>query len=138
MGNHGMGGMNGMGNHGMGGMNGMGDYGMGGHGNAGMGGRPMGGRNDDGNIIINNNVNSGGCDKGGNVEEMAEKIAMAVMRGMKKMMMGHGMDMPYDNMDKDEHRDTYGEDMDKEPMAEAQVEPEATTPAPKKEKKKNK
>merc|ERR1711997_514225 len=33
---------------------------MGGHGDAGMGDRPRGDRKDDGNIIINNNVNSGG------------------------------------------------------------------------------
>merc|ERR1712184_210642 len=93
-----------------------GGHGMEGHGDAGMGDRPRGDRKDDGNIIINNNVNSGGCDKGGNVEDMAEKIAMAVMRRMKGMMMGH--------------------DMDKEHMDKAQVEPEAD--APKKEKTKNK
>merc|ERR1711879_1022311 len=92
--------------------------GMWSHNEGSMGGRPMGGRNDDGNIIINNNVNSGGCDKSRDAEDMAEKIAMAVMKKMKYMMMEHGMDMPHD--------------MD-EPMEEQKEEPKV-----KKEKNKNK
>merc|ERR1711884_244094 len=105
MGDHGMGdygmGENGKDDFGMGG-DGVGEYGMGGHGMGGMGGHGMqSGRNRDGNIIINNNVNGVGCDKEYDSEHMVEKIAMAVVTKMREMVK-EDMGMSYD---KDGHHD---------------------------------
>merc|ERR1719189_2511074 len=99
MGDHGMGdygmGANATDDYGMGG-DGKEENGMGGKGDHGMGGYGMhGGRNRDGNIIINNNVNSGGCSKDLDSEDMVEKIAIAVVTKMREMMK-EGMDMSYD------------------------------------------
>merc|ERR1711937_453815 len=111
-----------MGDHGMDDY-GMGDHGMGGYGMGGKGSRQRGDRNEDGNIIINNNVNGGGCDKDHDDEDMVERIAEAVVMKITESMMEHGMGMLYG-----EHHD----------MNEAHVEPEPVATESKKNKNKNK
>merc|ERR1711879_550113 len=113
---------NAMGGHGMGG-HGMGGHGMGSQGMGGMGGRQRGDRNEDGNIIINNNVNGEGCDNDHDEEDMVERVADAVVMKITAIMMEHGMDMLYSG-----HHD----------MDEAKVEPEPVATESKKSKNKNK
>merc|ERR1719245_992840 len=115
-----------MGDYGMGG-NGEDDYGIGSDGMEGHG--KQGGRNRDGNIIINNNVNSGGCGNIYDSEDMVEKLAMAVVTKIREMIR-EDMDMSYD---KDGHHD------EDEPHVEHETKPKFESKKDKKNKdKKNK
>merc|ERR1712228_998986 len=70
-----------------------------GKGEYGMGGRQRAGRTDGGNIIINNNVNSGGCDKAHGNEAMVERVTDAVVGEITEILIELVMDMAHDDMD---------------------------------------
>jgi len=104
------------GHYGMGDMMGMHD----GMGEYGMGGRQRDGRNDGGNIIINNNVNGGGCDNAHGKEAIVERVTDAVVGEMTEVFVELIMDM-------------FSEDID-----ELDVEPEPISTETKQNKNKNK
>merc|ERR1712087_843839 len=65
----------------------------------GMGGRQRAGRNDGGNIIINNNVNGGGCDNAHGNEAMVGRVTDAVVGEITGVFVELVMDMLFDDMD---------------------------------------
>merc|ERR1712087_763857 len=65
----------------------------------GMGGRQRAGRNDGGNIIINNNVNGGGCDNAHGNEAMVGRVTDAVVGEITEVFVELVMDMLFDDMD---------------------------------------